>query len=246
MALHIYGPRFSSLVRSVRLYCLEMGLEASVGLSVAGRPVAMHSPEHLALHPFGQVPVLLHDGASVFETLAICRYLDRAFPPHSLEPEDAAGRLLVEQWASALISTVDSRLIRRYLLPVAGPGNAAPLDGAALTRTEAAVEQTLAVLERQLGGQAFLCGARFSLADALLAPMLDYLTRIPGREWLAAWPRLTAYLQRLRQRPSGRGGLGAPRLPRGSPSGATRCAAPRCRRSARRGERGRRRASGSR
>lgn len=219
MALHIYGPRFSSLVRSVRLYCLEMGLEASVGLSVAGRPVAMHSPEHLALHPFGQVPVLLHDGASVFETLAICRYLDRAFPARSLEPEDAAGRLLVEQWASALISTVDTRLIRRYLLPVAGPGNAAPLDGAALTRAEAAVEQTLAVLERQLGGQAFLCGARFSLADALLAPMLDYLTRIPGREWLAAWPGLMAYLQRLRQRPSGREVLVAPDFAELRPAG---------------------------
>lgn len=219
MALHIYGPRFSSLVRSVRLYCLEKGLAASVGLSVDGQPVPMHSPAHLALHPFGQVPVLLHDGQKVFETLAICRYLDRAFPDGSLEPEDAATRLLVEQWASALITTVDTRLVRRYLLQVAGPRIAAPLEGSALAQAEAAVDQTLAVLERQLGEQAFLCGTRFSLADALLAPMLDYLTRIPGREWLAERPSLMAYLQRLRERPSGREVLVAPDFSELRPAG---------------------------
>lgn len=210
MALHIYGPRFSSLVRSVRLYCMEKGLDVSVGMTVDGQPVPMHNPEHLALHPFGQVPVLLHDEDKVFETLAICRYLDRAFPDSSLEPGDAATRLLVEQWASALITTVDTRLIRRYLLQVAGPGNAAPLEGAALDQAEMAVDQTLAVLESELGEKRFLCGGRYSLADALLAPMLDYLTRIPGREWLAGRPRLMAYLQRLRQRPSGREVLVAP------------------------------------
>lgn len=219
MALHIYGPRFSSLVRSVRLYCLEKGLEVSVGMSVDGQPVPMHSPVHLVLHPFGQVPVLLHDGNKVFETLAICRYLDRAFPGCSLEPEDAATQTLVEQWASALITTVDTRLIRRYLLQVAGPGIAAPLEGAALAQAETAVDKTLDALERQLGEQEFLCGARFSLADALLAPMLDYLTRIQGREWLATRPGLMAYLQRLRQRPSGREVLVAPDFSELRPAG---------------------------
>ena len=66
------------------------------------------------------------------------------------------------------------------------------------------------MLESELGEKRFLCGGRYSLADALLAPMLDYLTRIPGREWLAGRPRLMAYLQRLRQRPSGREVLVAP------------------------------------
>lgn len=210
MALHIYGPRFSSLVRSVRLYCMEKGLGVGVGMAVDGQHVPLHSPAHLALHPFGQVPVLLHDGNKVFETLAICRYLDRAFPDSSLEPEDAAARTLVDQWASALITTVDTRLIRRYLLQVAGPRSAAPLDGAVLAQAEMAVDKTLAVLESELGERDFLCGERYSLADALLTPMLDYLTRIPGREWLAGRPRLMAYLQRLRQRPSGREVLVAP------------------------------------
>lgn len=194
-------------------------MDVSVGMTVDGQLVPMHSPAHLALHPFGQVPVLLHDGNRVFETVAICRYLDRAFPDSSLDPEDAASRTLVDQWASALITTVDTRLVRRYLLQVAGPGNAAPLEGAALAQAETAVDNTLDALEHQLGEQDFLCGTRYSLADALLAPMFDYLTRIPGREWLAARPGLAAYLQRLRQRPSGREVLVAPDFSELRPAG---------------------------
>ncbi|HEY6610034.1 MAG TPA: glutathione S-transferase family protein [Pseudomonas sp.] len=210
MALHIYGPAFSTLVRSVRLYCLEKGLAVGSGMSVDGRPVPLRSTEHFTLHPFGQVPVLLHDGNSVFETLAICRYLDRAFPDSSLEPEDTASRTLVDQWASALITTVDTRLIRSYLLQVAGPRVTEPLVGPALAQAEQAVDRTLAVLEGELGERDFLCGVRYSLGDALLIPMLDYLTRMPGREWLAGRPGLAAYLQSMRQRPSGHEVLVAP------------------------------------
>lgn len=210
MALHIYGPAFSTLVRSVRLYCLEKGLNVGSGMAVDGRPVPLHSAEHFALHPFGQMPVLLHDGNRVFETLAICRYLDRIYPDSSLEPTDVATQALVDQWASALITTVDTRLIRHYLLRVAGPRVIEPLNGQELAQTEMVVDQTLTVLERELGEKGFFCGARFSLADALLVPMLDYLTRVPNSEWLAGHPALAAYLQRLRQRPSGREVLVAP------------------------------------
>ncbi|MFV0455959.1 MAG: glutathione S-transferase family protein [Pseudomonas sp.] len=210
MALNIYGPAFSTLVRSVRLYCLEKGLTAKSGMSVDGQPVPPRSTEHFALHPFGQVPVLLHDGNRVFETLAICRYLDRAFPGSSLKPEDAASQTLVDEWVSALITTVDARLIRNYLLQVGGPRVAEPLADSALAQAEHAVDRTLAVLDDELGERDFFCGVRYSLADALLTPMLDYLTRVPGREWLAGRPGLEAYLQRMRQRPSGQEVLVAP------------------------------------
>ena len=40
-------------------------------------PGTFHSPQHLARHPFGRVPVLEHDGFSLYETQAILRYLDR-------------------------------------------------------------------------------------------------------------------------------------------------------------------------
>ncbi|OCX24416.1 hypothetical protein BBI09_00590 [Stutzerimonas xanthomarina] len=219
MDLNIYGPAFSTLVRSVRLYCLEKGLTANSGMSVDGRPVPLRSAGHFALHPFGQVPVLLHDGNRIFETLAICRYLDRVFPDTSLKSEDAASQTLVDQWTSALITTVDTRLVRSYLLQVIGPRVAEPLAGPALAHAEHAVDRTLAVLDGELGERAFFCGVHYSLADALLTPMLDYLTRIPGREWLAGRSGLEAYLQRMRQRPSGHEVLVAPDFSELQPAG---------------------------
>lgn len=199
MTPYLFGPAFSSLVRSVRLYSLERGLELPCGLAPAGQPVAWRSEAHLALHPFGQVPVLLHGEHRIFETLAICHYLGQHLLPIADTPDDPEQ----DAWTSALLTTVDSRLIRRYLLRVAGPRPDPHLTAEERDRAAADVSATLAVLDRQLGEDAFLCTPDFGLADALLAPMLDYLERLPEPRWLAAWPRLDAYLTRLRERPSG-------------------------------------------
>ncbi|PVZ19764.1 MULTISPECIES: glutathione S-transferase family protein [unclassified Pseudomonas] len=210
MTLHILGPGYSSLVRSVRLYCLEKGLQASFGMHLGGTPVALRSPEHLRLQPLGQVPVLLHGEQVVFETAVICRYLDQAFPETSLTPVDARAALEVAQWASAVSSTVDARVIRRYLLRIAGPKGGSAITPEELAQAQAEVEFTLAAVAHQLGEKPFLCGEAFTLADALLAPMLDYLERTPGAGWLARHEPLGAYLQRLKARPSGQQVLVAP------------------------------------
>src|SRR5882757_8214873 len=58
-------------------------------------PGTSRSPAHISRHPFGRVPVLEHDGFSLYETQAILRYLDRVMPSPSLTPADpkAAGRM---------------------------------------------------------------------------------------------------------------------------------------------------------
>jgi glutathione S-transferase len=55
-------------------------------------PGGLRSPEHLARHPFGRVPVLEHDGFLLYETQAILRYLDRVLPNPPLTPADPARR----------------------------------------------------------------------------------------------------------------------------------------------------------
>jgi glutathione S-transferase len=197
MTPYLFGPAFSTLVRSVRLHALEQGLELPCGLAPAGQAIAWRSEAHLALHPFGQVPVLLDGERRIFETLAICRYLDRQLLP------ERGGNPEQDAWSSALLTTVDTRLVRRYLLRVSGPRPVPFRSLEEQQRAIAEVDTTLAVLDRQLGDQAFLCGAEFCLADALLAPMLDYLEPLPELRWRATWPRLATYLDRLRRRPSG-------------------------------------------
>ncbi|QNQ97621.1 glutathione S-transferase [Pseudomonas oryzihabitans] len=197
MTPYLFGPAFSTLVRSVRLHALEQGLALPCGLAPDGQAIAWHSEAHLALHPFGQVPVLLDGELRLFETLAICRHLDRRLSP------ERGGNPEQDAWSSALLTTVDTRLVRRYLLRVAGPRPTPFRTLEEQQRALADVDATLAVLDRQLGDQSFLCGADFSLPDALLAPMLDYLEPLPDLHWQTTRPRLAAYLDRLRARPSG-------------------------------------------
>jgi len=197
MTPYLFGPAFSTLVRSVRLHALERGLELPCGLAPGGQAIAWRSEAHLALHPFGQVPVLLDGAHRIFETLAICRHLDRQrLPERGSDPEQ-------DTWSSALLTTVDARLVRRYLLRVTGPRPTPFRTPEEQQRALADVDATLAVLDRQLGDRTFLCGAACTLPDALLAPMLDHLELLPEPRWLATWPRLAAYLDRLRARPSG-------------------------------------------
>src|SRR6478672_8608708 len=60
-------------------------------------PGTFKSPEHLARHPFGRVPVLEHDGFALYETQAILRYLDRVLPTPSLTPADPKRTARMDQ-----------------------------------------------------------------------------------------------------------------------------------------------------
>jgi glutathione S-transferase len=59
-------------------------------------------PEHLARHPWGKVPVIDHDGFSIFETAAITRYVDAAFPGPKLQSDDLRQQARMTQICSIL------------------------------------------------------------------------------------------------------------------------------------------------
>jgi glutathione S-transferase len=73
-----------------------------VGLEAAGAPfepklVKLHkgeqrTPEYLAMNPNGQVPVLVADGRALAQIVAICDFIDRAFPEAGLLPRDSWAR----------------------------------------------------------------------------------------------------------------------------------------------------------
>ena len=88
MAIVLYGPAYSTYTRTARLALEEK--EVAYRLhevdTLAGEG---QKPEHLARHPWGKVPVLEHDGFSLFETVAVTRYVDEGFPGRSLQPADA-------------------------------------------------------------------------------------------------------------------------------------------------------------
>lgn len=203
--VHILGPQFSTFVRSVMLCCEEKGVTYSHGFSLEGKAIEMKSKEHLALHPFGKIPVLLHGERKLFETATICRYLDAEFAGSALQPEDSYDRALVDQWCAAIALYFDQSIVRQYLLEFAFPkGESGSIRMDKVSEAQPRVNELLQMLEVQLGSASFICGDKYSIADALVTPMLDYLANLPhAADLLEPNPGIAAYIERMRKRESG-------------------------------------------
>lgn len=212
--VQIVGPQFSTFVRSVQLCCEEKGIPYTLGAEVDGRPIVLHSPEHYALHPFGKIPILLHGERRLIETPSICRYLDAAFAGPGLQPVDPWLRAQVDQWTGVLALYIDQVLVRGYLLEFVFPkGEGGTVRQDVVAATEPDLARMLKLLDEQLAEGDYLVGDAFTIADAIAAPMLDYLLGLPAAEDVfAAVPRLASYVYRLRKRPSAAKVLVAPQL----------------------------------
>jgi glutathione S-transferase len=168
-------------------------------------PGALRSPEHLARHPFGRVPVLQHGGFMLYETQAILRYLDRVLPAPALTPSDVKRAARMDQVMNVndwyLFQGVGNVIVfHRVVGPrVMGltPDEAAI--AAAMPKARAVFEE----LARLLGEQPFFAGDTISLADLLVAPPVGFFKETP--EWAelgAPHANLVAWLARMEARPS--------------------------------------------
>ncbi|GGC01963.1 glutathione S-transferase [Marinobacterium zhoushanense] len=203
--LHILGPGFSSFVRSVMLCCEEKGVDYAIGFEPNGQSIDFKSDEHLKLHPYGKVPALIHGDRVIFETAVICRYIDAAFDGPALQPDDLWGRIQVDQTAAEIGLYIDQALVRKLLLEFAFPkGENGTVRMDAVEQALPEAYRALARVELLLGNRQFIAGDRYTLADALLTPMLDYLSGLPmGADLIPVSGTLDQYLQRMRARPSG-------------------------------------------
>ena len=168
-------------------------------------PGTMRSAEHLSRHPFGRVPVLDHDGFSLYETQAILRYLDRVLPTPALSPSDnrhlaRMDRVMnINDWY--LFHGVGDVIIFHRVI---GPQLMGLIpDEAAIAAAMPKARTVFAELARLLGEQPFLTGDTLSLADLLVAPGVAFFTATP--EWAelgAPHANLVAWLTRMEARPS--------------------------------------------
>jgi len=84
-----FAPGACSFVPHVALEAAKADFEPKLVKLHKGE---QKTPEYLALNPHGQVPVLVVDGKPISQIVAICEYLDRAFPAAALLPKDGAAR----------------------------------------------------------------------------------------------------------------------------------------------------------
>jgi len=205
-AIHIYGPTFSNFVRTVMLVCEEIETSYNVGFDVNGKNIAFKGEEHLSWHPFGKIPVLLEnksqkDELILPETASICRYLDA---DNHLQPSNSLEHARHDALCALISIDIDKVLVREYLMEFAfpkGEDNSVRIDVVNEVQPKAAA--TLGILEKMLNEDTALTTDQFTIADALLAPILHYLSCLPaGYDLVGDYPRVQEYLAKLMTRPS--------------------------------------------
>src|SRR5690349_14977774 len=96
--LTVYGHPMSTCTRKVLMTLAEN--EMPFEMSVVDFATGAHKKEpHISRQPFGRIPAIDDDGFQLFESRAICRYLDEK-GGNKLVPSDAKARAKMEQWIS--------------------------------------------------------------------------------------------------------------------------------------------------
>lgn len=170
----LHGFPASTYMRTARLACEEKGVPYTIGEFEPG------SEAHRAVHPFFKMPAMTHGEIKLFETFAICRYVDEAFDGPALQPGDPAARAAMSQWVTALIDYVYPSVVRGLILPrLVYPQRGTPVDEAALKDNIPTIEAHLSVVDGALGKSQFFAGNTVSLADFFFAPPLAYMPMTP-------------------------------------------------------------------
>ncbi|MBC8129469.1 MAG: glutathione S-transferase family protein [Rhizobiaceae bacterium] len=199
--IKLWGFDGSTYVRTVKMLLAEKGVTDidQVQLNVlAGDP---QTPEHLARHPFGKVPVLDHDGMRILETSAIARYLNDVLPGKSLVPSTPKDRARMDM----IVGIVDSYgygallggIAAYHLFPdfVGGQNEEA---------RKAGIENGRKVIELAMttkGSSDFIAGD-LSLADLYLAPIAAYVSMTPDKDAVFDVPSFAEWWAKVEALPS--------------------------------------------
>ncbi|MEO8178656.1 MAG: glutathione S-transferase family protein [Deltaproteobacteria bacterium] len=158
-------------------------------------------PEYLALNPNGKVPLLIVNGTPLFEALAILQWLgDEYGVEKGLWPAaDAPARLEALSWTTWAYVTFGYGLSR--LVYATSDRIPKEMHNEAVAKaTRAELHGLLGLLDTRVSQRPYLLGSAFSLADLILASVVNYgkLCGAPsdGHSQLQAW------LERVLSRPS--------------------------------------------
>lgn len=167
----------------------EVGVDyEQVLVDWAAKPAAF-----VAANPMGKVPTLIHQSTAgdrtITECAAICAYLAQAQPEAGLLPNDAETADYF-RWLFFAAGPVEQAIVARSM------GWEVP-EGREGMVGFGTYERVLDTLENHFNSNAFVCGARFTMADVYVGSQVDWgLTfgSIPPR------PAFVAYAERLQAR----------------------------------------------
>lgn len=190
-----YAPT-SPFVRKANAAAIELGLEGKIERATAN-PWDENDTATLA-NPLGKIPALtLEDGTALAGSQVVCEYLDSLVPGGKLFPAAGAARfkaLNQQSLADGIMEAGVAWIVEKMRRP-------AELKWEGwIDRQRKKIVRTLDVFEAdaKAGGTAGTTIGTLSLACAL--GYLDF--RFPEVEWRKGRPALTAFFDKMMQRPS--------------------------------------------
>ena len=194
----IYGFPQSTFVRTARMACEEKGVAYDL------EPVEFGSDELLAVQPFGKIPGFRHGDTTLWETLAICTYIDESFDGPSLQPTGTIDRARMLEWVSSLNDYGYTAMIRQLVFPrIVHPSRGQDPDEELIKEGLPNVERFLKVADGALADRKFFAGDAVSLADLFVVPCMFYTSLTPeGQERLPRFENVSRWLDGMQSRPS--------------------------------------------
>ena len=180
VTLVIHGTPLSTYVRTCRMACMEKGVPYELD------PLAPQSPEQKAMQPWGSVPAMTHGDVRMYESLAICNYIDHAFDGPPLQPADPLANARCWQWTSVFIQYLYRPAIDIVLQRLVVPAQGGEPDEALVASSVPKSDTALDALDGALDGEVHFAGDEASLADYMVLPVLHYLKMTPEGESLLA------------------------------------------------------------
>lgn len=226
----LYNAAHSTCSQKVRICLAEKGLTFEDVKLDLGKNKDHLKPEYLKINPNGVVPTLVDDGEIIIDSSVICEYVDEKYPVPPLTPDNLVERARMRAWMRFLeeVPTAavrvpsfnmgflprfegldekqfeeqqsDIRPIRKHFYRRMSPSGFKRED------VQASLEQignTCSRMHAALADGPWLLGERYTLADIIVAPLIDRMADLGYSEiWDGAFPRVTEWYERMRQRPA--------------------------------------------
>ncbi|KAK7466163.1 hypothetical protein VKT23_004886 [Stygiomarasmius scandens] len=179
MVLKLYGSPVSTCSRRVAVVLYEKKIPYEF-VNVELAKGEHKSPAYLEKQPFGQIPYIDDDGFILYESRAICRYLEAKYsdkgPKLAPSPSDLKAYALYEQAASIEISNFDpfaSKAVAEAIFKPLFRGQ--PKDEVQYEEALKTLSLKLEGYEKILSKQKYLAGNEITLVDFFHLPYGDML-----------------------------------------------------------------------
>jgi glutathione S-transferase len=191
--MKVYGHPMSGSTRLVLLALAEKNVKPEFVMIDFTKGEHKH-PDHVARQPFGRMPAFEHEGFTMFESRAIARYIDEAIPGEHFIPADLKERAVMEQWMTSELTEFQQHaqpiVFELVFKKVFNMGES---DMAKVEASRKNLHQTFAVMDKALEGKSYLAANKFTLADMVYMPVMEYLHAAGEGDAIAKFPNVARW-----------------------------------------------------